>query len=66
MEQPWIGDIAGSTLTIQRWVLATFSGEKDENGKLKSVMGCKFEIGLFASLAKTKSMTLQLVFTDTT
>ncbi|KAF7872839.1 uncharacterized protein EAF02_008910 [Botrytis sinoallii] len=44
MEQPWVGDIAGSTLTIQRWVLGTFSGENDENGKLKSVMGCSTDI----------------------
>ncbi|TGO24044.1 hypothetical protein BPAE_0113g00010 [Botrytis paeoniae] len=44
MEQPWVGDIAGSTLTIQRWVLGTFSGENDENGRLKSVMGCSTDI----------------------
>ncbi|KAI9649819.1 hypothetical protein NHQ30_002401 [Ciborinia camelliae] len=44
MGQPWVGDIAGSTLTIQRWVLATFSPELDENGNLKSVMGCSTDI----------------------
>ncbi|KAF7869843.1 hypothetical protein EAF04_004627 [Stromatinia cepivora] len=44
MKQPWIGDIAGSTLTIQRWVLGTFSGENDEGGKLKNVMGCCTDI----------------------
>lgn len=41
MEQPWVGDIAGSTFTIQRWTLSTFSPELDENGRLKSVVGCK-------------------------
>ncbi|RAL65670.1 hypothetical protein DID88_005341 [Monilinia fructigena] len=44
MGNPWVGNIAGSTLTIQRWVLATFSPELDENGNLKSVMGCSTDI----------------------
>ncbi|KAB8297813.1 hypothetical protein EYC80_001611 [Monilinia laxa] len=44
MGNPWVGNIAGSTLTIQRWVLATFSPELDENGNLESVMGCSTDI----------------------
>ncbi|QSZ30259.1 hypothetical protein DSL72_004781 [Monilinia vaccinii-corymbosi] len=44
MENPWVGDVAGSTVTIQRWVLATFSPELDKNGNLKSVMGCSTDI----------------------
>jgi PAS domain-containing protein len=41
MSNPWVGDIAGSVLTIQRWMLATFSPELDDDGNLKSVMGCR-------------------------
>ncbi|PQE10242.1 hypothetical protein CJF32_00000779 [Rutstroemia sp. NJR-2017a WRK4] len=44
MSTPWVGDIAGSVLTIQRWMLATFSPELDDDGNLKSVMGCSTDI----------------------
>lgn len=42
MQTPWEGDIGGSIIKIQRWILALVSPTVDENGTLQSVMGCKF------------------------
>lgn len=40
MRTPWEGEIAGSRVNAQRWILASFYPEFDETGTLISVMGC--------------------------
>jgi hypothetical protein len=41
MRTPWDGEIAGSRVNAQRWILASFYPELDETGTLISVMGCE-------------------------
>jgi PAS domain S-box-containing protein len=42
MQTPWEGEIGGSIIKTQRWILASIYPEVDDDGSLKSVMGCKF------------------------
>ena len=42
MQVPWEGDVGGSRIKIQRWILASVFPEVSDTGTLLSVMGCKF------------------------
>ena len=45
MQTPWEGDIGGSLIKTQRWILTSIFPEVDEIGTLRSVMGCMFVPG---------------------
>lgn len=41
MQTPWEGDIGGSIIRAQRWILTSIFPEVNDAGVLQSVMGCK-------------------------
>ena len=44
IQTQWEGDIGGSVINIPRWILASVYPEVSKDGKLLSVMGCKWSL----------------------
>lgn len=60
MQTPWEGEIGGSIIKTQRWILASLFPEVSEDGALISLMGCKYPFSTILDRSNSPSAQLNL------